>query len=207
MNPMHGRFTELYKGTPAELALEPAVAALGVPYRTNFPCYLHEGGVQSFPDFVLPSLGLVIEVDGPEHHTPEGVERDIARSRALFLAYGWRTLRCDNSAALREPYETVARLLKMVGLELPLSPAQALGLPNARRGKPPTRRGRAQSTRGGSGAARTRKARTPAKRARAASGQPKSPRKLRPATSPKPRRPRKAPAPSSSTTLDPSTAN
>lgn len=138
MNPLHGRFAALYCGTPAEHALEPAVAALGRPYRTNFPLYLYEGGLRFYPDFVIPSLGLVIEVDGPSHRGKD--EEDDARSRELFRVYGWITARCTNEEALTDPFGTVARLIQGTSP----GPASPLGLP-ARRTRPsksPARRPR-----------------------------------------------------------------
>lgn len=139
-NPMNGRFAALYRGTPSERALEPAVAALGHPYRTNFPLYLYEGGCQFFPDFVIPSLGLVIEVDGDSHN--ETALEDAERSRILKETYGWTVVRCRNEEAEADPWGTVTRALAQAGLRRPLGPALRLDLP-APRTRPARRRGKA----------------------------------------------------------------
>lgn len=109
---MGARWARLYRGTPAERSLEPAVAALGVPYRTQFPCFLYDGGLRYFPDFVLPTLGLVIEVDDSSHFTPEGREADAARSADLARVYGWKVVRCTNREATEDPTGAVSRMLR-----------------------------------------------------------------------------------------------
>lgn len=138
-NPMHGRLAALYTGTKSELALEPAVAALGVPYRTNFPLYLYQGGMSYFPDFVLPSLRLVIEVDGQSHRGTEA--EDSARAAEMWQVFGWVTVRCTNEEAESDPYGTVRRLLEEAGFAPPpyvLSPA-SWGMPLPRE-RPASRR-------------------------------------------------------------------
>ncbi len=107
------RWGKLYKGTPAELALEDAVAALGVPYRTQFPGYLY--GFRFFPDFLLPTLGLVIEVDDSSHDRAAKMLADADRTEALE-AHGFQVVRCTNEEALADPHGTVRRLLSSVGL-------------------------------------------------------------------------------------------
>lgn len=113
-NPMSMRWCRLYKGTPAELALEDAVAALGVPYRTNFPGFLY--GARSFPDFYLPTLDLVIEVDDPSHAKPEKQEADEIRTETLGRLWNVRVVRCTNKDALSDPRGTVRAMLKSVDL-------------------------------------------------------------------------------------------
>jgi len=108
------RLGQLYKGTPAERALEDAVAALGVPYRFQFPGYLY--GVRFFPDFYLPTLKLVIEVDDDSHRRPEKIEADRERTEALYRAWGCRVVRCTNRNALDDPHGTVRAMLSSVGL-------------------------------------------------------------------------------------------
>lgn len=107
------RWAKLYKGTPAELALEDAVASLGVPYRTQFPGYLY--GFRYFPDFLLPTLGLIIEVDDSSHFKAEKVEADAERTRELNRL-GWKVVRCRNDEALSNPHGTVRALLGSVGM-------------------------------------------------------------------------------------------
>ena len=106
------RWGKLYKGTPAELALEDAVAALGVPYRTQFPGYLF--GFRYFPDFLLPTLGLVIEVDDDSHNKAAKIIADVERTEALN-ALGYEVVRCTNEEALSDPHGTVRALLQSVG--------------------------------------------------------------------------------------------
>lgn len=109
---MWGRWVRLYRGTRAELALEPAVAALGRPYRFQHPVW--ELGV--FPDFVLTADGWIIEVDGEEHFTPAGLAADEERTRRLVAA-GYRgVVRCTNREAVEAPYATVNRMMIQAGL-------------------------------------------------------------------------------------------
>lgn len=110
---MSMRWGRLYKGTPAELALEDAIAALGVPYRSQFPGYLY--GFRFFPDFFLPTLGLVIEVDDHSHERADKMLADAERTAELE-EYGWRVVRCTNDEALVDPHGTVRGLLSSVGM-------------------------------------------------------------------------------------------
>lgn len=113
---MDGRFAKLYVGTEAELALEPAVASLGLPYRTQFPLHKFRGRMNYFPDIVIPPLRLVIEVDGREHKYKK--EEDAARAAEMLALHGWRTYRCSNEDAMTRPYEVVNEILASIpGLE------------------------------------------------------------------------------------------
>lgn len=114
MNPMASRWAKLYKGTPAELMLESAVAELGVPYRTQFPYYLY--GLRYFPDFLLPTLGIIIEVDDPSHDKPSKQLEDAERTLDLENE-GWTVVRCKNKNALDDPRGTVRALIRSVGLD------------------------------------------------------------------------------------------
>jgi very-short-patch-repair endonuclease len=106
------RWSKLYsQQTPAEAALEPALASLGVPYRFQHPVWVC--GV--FPDFVLLNERLVIEVDDPSHRTASKRRADAERTAKLERA-GWRVIRCENDEALDDPYGTVDRLMESVGL-------------------------------------------------------------------------------------------
>ena len=104
-------WARLYNGTPAELALEPAVAALGVPYRFQHPIW----GLGVFPDFVLLADRVVIEVDDPGHNAKRKRDADAARTAKLVKA-GWRVFRCTNEEALTNPRGTVNRLMSEAGL-------------------------------------------------------------------------------------------
>lgn len=129
---MSMRWGKLYKGTPAELALEDAVAALGVPYRTQFPGFLY--GFRFFPDFLLPTMKLVIEVDDSSHSRVDKKLADAERTEQLE-SMGWRVVRCTNDEALSDPRGTVRALLSSVGLwPVPRNlPRVAATLPQAAR--------------------------------------------------------------------------
>ena len=111
---MATRWCRLYRGTPAELALEDAVAALGVPYRTQLPGFLF--GLRYFPDFVLPTLGLVIEVDDASHSKGTKPEEDAERTATIMREWGYRVVRCTNEEALEDPHGVIRRLLGEAGL-------------------------------------------------------------------------------------------
>ena len=103
----------LYRGTPAELALEDAVAELGVPYRVQFPGFIY--GFRYFPDFLLPTIGVVLEVDDPSHFKGDAPEKDAERSAYLLEHFDWVTVRCTNEEALTDPRGAVARMLRESG--------------------------------------------------------------------------------------------
>lgn len=94
--------------------MEEAVARLGVPYRNNYPGFLY--GVRSFPDFLLPTLGLVIEVDDPSHSRAEKVEADAERTELLAAAWGVRVVRCTNDEALADADGALRGMLRSIGL-------------------------------------------------------------------------------------------
>lgn len=112
-NPMSARWGRLYKGTEAEIALEEAVAEIGVPYRNQFPGYIH--GFRFFPDFLLPTLGLVIEVDDKSHRRGDKQLADEERTAYLRDNFGWRVVRCTNEEALTDPRGAVRRMLTSAG--------------------------------------------------------------------------------------------
>jgi very-short-patch-repair endonuclease len=107
------RWGKLYKGTPAELALEPAVAALGIAYRTQLPGFLY--GFRFFPDVFIPQLGLIIEVDDRRHDKADKIAADAERTEQLE-AHGWRVVRCTNDEATQDPHGTLSRLLRVAGI-------------------------------------------------------------------------------------------
>ncbi len=111
---MATRWCRLYRGTPAELALEDAVAALGVPYRTQMPLFLY--GARYFPDVVLPTLNLVMEIDDSSHRRADKMADDIERTDRLRDLYGWTVVRCTNEEALSDPYGAVRRMVGEAGL-------------------------------------------------------------------------------------------
>jgi very-short-patch-repair endonuclease len=132
-NPMSMRWGKLYEGTPAEKSLEDAVAALGVPYRTQFPGWKY--GCRFFPDFLLPTLKVVIEVDDPSHDDPEKMAADVERTRVIFDTWGAQVVRIPNKKALTDPHGSIRAALSEVGLwPLPKN------LPRLRDSLPPLRK-------------------------------------------------------------------
>jgi very-short-patch-repair endonuclease len=106
------RWARLYSDpTPAERALEPAVAALGRPYRFQHPLW-HLG---YFPDFALTADRVIFEVDDPGHRRAAARARDRVRTERLIRA-GWRVFRCTNAEALADPVAAVARMAQAAGL-------------------------------------------------------------------------------------------
>lgn len=107
------RWAKLYsQPTPAEAAIEPAIAALGVPYRFQHPLW----ALGIFPDFVLLNERVVLEVDDPSHNTKRKRDADALRTKKLNAA-GWRVARCSNADAIANPHDAVNRM--MVDLNLP----------------------------------------------------------------------------------------
>ncbi len=137
-NPQHSKWAQLYKGTKYELSLEAAVATLGVPYRTNFPCHIFLPKIDAFPDFLLPTLGIVIEVDGPEHYTVEGRRADEERSELLERNHGWTVVRVTNDEALNDPAGALDKALRRAGINMKtdrskIGPSVLESLPKTRR--------------------------------------------------------------------------
>lgn len=117
MNPMAGRWAKLYADmTPSELAIEPAIASLGVPYRVQFPFFLftNVNGLRCFPDFLLLEQRIVIEVDDDKHFTPSGIAKDRERTAKLEAA-GYLVVRVRNEDAQAAPYESVDRCMEVLG--------------------------------------------------------------------------------------------
>jgi len=140
MSMMHIRWGKLYKGTPAEHSLEPAVAALGLCYRTQLPGFQY--GFRYFPDFYLPQLGVIIEVDDPSHDKPEKRLADAERTE-YFEGRGWRVLRCKNEEALNDPHGTVQSLLTEAGItprEIEAAKRKPLEMPKPARAPQKARR-------------------------------------------------------------------
>lgn len=141
MNVMSGRWGKLYRDTtPAELCMEEAIAELGVPYRNQFPGYLF--GFRYFPDFLLPTLKLIIEVDDASHNEKRKKEADDHRTRELN-SLGWTVVRCTNEEALSNARQSLRKMLADAKIQLPLQSKVSLkeGLPqkSSASGKKPTR--------------------------------------------------------------------
>lgn len=92
--------------TKSEQALEPAIAALGRPYRAQHPIFGHSFIV----DFALLEDKIIIEVDGKSHNSSEAKELDKLRT-AKLENLGWTVVRCRNEDAQRDPKGTVSRCL------------------------------------------------------------------------------------------------
>lgn len=114
------RWSKLYSNpTPAEAAIEPAIASLGLPYRFQHPLW----ALGCFPDFVLLQERVVIEVDDPSHNTKAKKKADAERTAKLERA-GWRVVRCTNEEALEAPYQTVEKMMLRLGIYKPTKPPQ-----------------------------------------------------------------------------------
>lgn len=103
------RWASLYTNqTPAERALEPAIASLAIPYRCQHPIW----SLHIFPDFVLPQHKVVIEVDDPSHFTAAKRKKDEEKTQRLSKL-GWRVVRVTNKEVLADPYAALSRLLDL----------------------------------------------------------------------------------------------
>ncbi len=65
-------------------------------------------------DFHLPAARLVVEVDGGQHFSADGMARDAARTRALNRM-GLRVMRFDNLQVLRETDAVVEAIWNAIG--------------------------------------------------------------------------------------------
>jgi very-short-patch-repair endonuclease len=65
-------------------------------------------------DFYLPAARLVVEVDGGQHFTEEGMVKDAVRTRALNRM-GLRVLRFDNLQVLKETDAVVEAIWVAIG--------------------------------------------------------------------------------------------
>lgn len=132
---MPHRAMGLYPGTPAEHAIEGAIASLGVKYRWQYPLYCieEEKPLRYFPDFAIwiPATGtatgkalkVCLEVDDPSHDTKEKRAADAERTRHL-RSKGWTVVRCLNEDAIRYPVATVNKLLRQIGVTLTATPPE-----------------------------------------------------------------------------------
>lgn len=69
-------------------------------------------------DFYCPSANLVIECDGSQHYTNEGLEADRVRDEAL-AQLGLRVLRFDNGQVFRELDGVVQVIYQFIQQETP----------------------------------------------------------------------------------------
>src|SRR5690606_34788837 len=98
--------------TPAEKALEPEVAKLGVPYRVQHPIW----ALRYRLDFALPTLGIAIEVDDPSHTAKKKRAADKKRTDRLKKA-GWKVLRTTNAEVLADPEGALHSMLTAAGYD------------------------------------------------------------------------------------------
>lgn len=153
---MLGYWYRLYHNmTPSEVALEPAIAALGERYRSQHPFLKHK----LFADFALLDRKLIIEVDGTSHDTPKQKKKDLEHMLAL-RSDGWNVVRIRNEEATADPVGAVSRCLRapqttqvelLGALARLLRDYPQLLEPPAKRSKRPPRlaRAKAGATRGG----------------------------------------------------------
>jgi very-short-patch-repair endonuclease len=64
-------------------------------------------------DFYCPQAALIVEVDGHKHNTPEGIERDSHREKAMW-EHGFFTLRVENESILEELDDVVSWIIKQI---------------------------------------------------------------------------------------------
>ncbi len=113
MSFMLRNWAKLYSNqTPAEKALEPAIAALGLAYRSQHPFW----ALACFADFVILPLKLVVEVDDKSHNETAKRKRDAVRTAKLAKA-GWTVARTTNAEALADPAGALDKLLRAAGLD------------------------------------------------------------------------------------------
>lgn len=109
-NPVLQNWDWLYQNpTPAERALEPHVAKLGIPYRFQHKVWNY------IIDFALPTVKVAIEVDDKSHNRADKRRKDAERSEWLSRR-GWRVVRTTNDEVLADPAAALDRLVSAAGL-------------------------------------------------------------------------------------------
>lgn len=121
------------KPTPAEQALEPAIAALGERYRVQHPFF----SLHLIADFVLLDSRVVVEVDGRSHDSPAQIRKDLQHMIALEER-GWAVVRIRNEQAMANPTVALSAALGSLharpGLEQLRAVLSALPEPELKRG-------------------------------------------------------------------------
>ena len=82
----------------------------------NLPFYRQKPLGQFIVDFYCPSAGLVIEIDGGQHYTDEGVSRDVLRDVELSKM-GLRVLRFSNLDVLCNMDGVIAEIVRYLEAE------------------------------------------------------------------------------------------
>jgi very-short-patch-repair endonuclease len=97
--------------TEPEKLLEPAIAALGERYRSQWLFMgLPTKSRIYIADFVLLDRKLIIEVDGDSHNDFKQKYKDLENAVAMH-GLGWHIYRVGNDEARRQPAETVEAAL------------------------------------------------------------------------------------------------
>lgn len=66
-------------------------------------------------DFYCPAARLAIELDGAQHHSPEGQAHDAERDDRLRQQHGITVLRLDNALLLRQTDTAIQRIRQALG--------------------------------------------------------------------------------------------
>ena len=66
-------------------------------------------------DFYCPAARLAIELDGAQHHSPEGRAHDAERDDRLRQRHGITVLRLDNALLLRQTGAALQRIRQALG--------------------------------------------------------------------------------------------
>lgn len=113
-NPLIGFWYKQYFGdNKYELALEPAIASLGLPYR-----YQHlDLSRKIIMDYAMPTIKLDIEVDGDSHKRVAQVRDDLNRAQEL-KKIGWTVYRIQNEDAIADPFGCIDRMVQDLGLDI-----------------------------------------------------------------------------------------
>lgn len=113
-NPLIGFWYKQYFGdNKYELALEPAIASLGLPYR-----YQHlDLSRKIIMDYAMPTIKLDIEVDGDSHKRASQIREDIDRAVQL-KKIGWTVYRIQNEDAITDPFGCIERMVAELGLQI-----------------------------------------------------------------------------------------
>ena len=93
------------QATPAENVFCRYLATLGLPYRYQQGFYTP---YYRIADFYLPTLNLIIEIDGPCHDSEEDRRRDAWFEKARAI----RTLRLTNDQVHRGEFEAIQDLIR-----------------------------------------------------------------------------------------------
>jgi len=111
VNPVIGYWYNLYhRPTETEVAFEPAIASLGIPYR-----FQHIVSGKFILDFALTHEMINIEVDGRSHDEFKQQVKDLIKTRFL-KEKGWRTIRIKNEWVMKDPYKAADYLMMQLGL-------------------------------------------------------------------------------------------